>query len=185
MRTFTAAVLATLSTFVRADCSSTPGSTCVTSGGSWLVISSPYANSSYRSGGSLNVIWDVCGSDATFKASTITLDVADATDASNVQVVSGGTLSSSAKVSDGQLATALPTAVPSGSKYTVRSSYHDATSGKWIYCFGNTFAVTGVSSTAAASTAASKAATALNSKGMHNAVVGAAAVVVSGYVLVL
>ncbi|KAJ3390333.1 hypothetical protein HDU84_007588, partial [Entophlyctis sp. JEL0112] len=53
MRTFTAAVLATLSTFVRADCSSTPGSTCVTSGGSWLVISSPYANSSYRSGGSL------------------------------------------------------------------------------------------------------------------------------------
>ncbi|KAJ3202060.1 hypothetical protein HDU82_007647 [Entophlyctis luteolus] len=183
MHAIATALVATLAAFVRADCSVPPGSTCETSGGSWLVITSPYANSSYQSGGSLSVIWDVCGNDATFKASTITLDVADATDSTNVQVVSGGTLSSAAEVSSGQLATTMPTAVPSGNKFTVRSSYHDATANKWIYCFGNTFAVTGGSSAAAATaanTASTKTATASGSSGKQSAMAGAAAALLAG-----
>ncbi|KAJ3006743.1 UNVERIFIED_CONTAM: hypothetical protein HDU68_003914 [Siphonaria sp. JEL0065] len=130
-----------LATLATADCSASAGGTCVTSGGSWLQIISPFAGSTATVGQDITVTWGVCGTDPSFLYGNVTFEIADASNSNNVQSISGGQFIST-PVSAGT-ATAKVPALPNSAKYTIKSSYHDNAANKWISCFGNTFAITG------------------------------------------
>ncbi|KAJ3280956.1 hypothetical protein HDU79_011212 [Rhizoclosmatium sp. JEL0117] len=138
---FLALVAAALASTVSACVAGEGGATCVTSGGAWLYMISPYSNSTLTAGGQINIVWDKCGSDPAFDAANITFEIADASNPNNVQSVNGGQLSQPAAVSGLAATYTIPANFPAGNKYTIKSSYRDAKLGGWRNCFGNTFAI--------------------------------------------
>ncbi|KAJ3084915.1 hypothetical protein HK100_009228 [Physocladia obscura] len=155
------------------QCTASPGGTCVTSGGGWLSIISPFTNATFTSGGSIltgglwtqGLTWNVCGSDATFNAAE------DASDIGNIVSIPDGALGQ-AVANAGQLTSTVPTGIPNSKTYAIKSSYFD-TNSKWVYCFGNLFAVTGEAT--ASATGSAPAATTSASAADHNSNLAAAA----------
>ncbi|KAI9343224.1 hypothetical protein BDR26DRAFT_858747 [Obelidium mucronatum] len=103
------------------------GASCMTSGGSWLTIISPFANSNAVVGQDLTVTWGVCGNDPSFLYGNVTFEIADATNPNNVQTISGGQIISSTPVSVGTVTVKVPLtlAATATGKYTIKSSYRD------------------------------------------------------------
>ncbi|KAJ3007500.1 UNVERIFIED_CONTAM: hypothetical protein HDU68_003476 [Siphonaria sp. JEL0065] len=121
------------------------GATCMTSGGSWLYMISPFANAAIVAGQPFDITWDVCGPDATFLKSDISFEIADATNPNNVLSIAAGqlTFKTQPNVANLKATTNTPTTLVAGTKYTIKSSYHDVAVNQWKSCFGNTFTVTG------------------------------------------
>ncbi|KAJ3006744.1 UNVERIFIED_CONTAM: hypothetical protein HDU68_003915 [Siphonaria sp. JEL0065] len=121
------------------------GATCLTSGGSWLYMISPFDKAAIVAGQPFDITWDVCGPDATFLKSDISFEIADATNPNNVQSITAGQLTFKTQPNVANLkATAnAPTTLVAGTKYTIKSSYHDVAANQWKSCFGNTFFITG------------------------------------------
>ncbi|KAI9343225.1 hypothetical protein BDR26DRAFT_1006464 [Obelidium mucronatum] len=141
--TIAALVLAAASVFACAP--GEGGPTCITSGGSWLYMISPYAGATLAAGQPFEISWDVCGQDPTFLKSTISFEIADASIPTNVQSISAGqlTFAQPPVVSSLKTTATVPSGLTAGTKYTIKSSYSDALSNKWVFCFGNTFTVSG------------------------------------------
>ncbi|KAJ3119693.1 hypothetical protein HK100_000192 [Physocladia obscura] len=172
MQIFKTIITLGIATVANADCSASAGSTCTTSGGGWLVIISPFANASYTSGGAIDLTWDVCGNDTTFNAASVSFEIASAADTNNIVSITDGSLGS-ATVKVGELSTTVPTAISDSTTYTIKSSYHDSTSSKWIYCFGNIFAVTGASASSSSSSSSSSTVVASSASDIISVAIGA------------
>ncbi|KAJ3057912.1 hypothetical protein HDU98_005946 [Podochytrium sp. JEL0797] len=143
MPSFKTTILAAVAAFASAQScqSGSAGATCLTSGGSWLEIIAPFANSSAAVGQPMTITWTVCGTDPNFLTGNITFSIVDASNSANAQSIPNGQLNT-VGVGAGTTSVTIPN-LPSTGKYAVSSSYHDATANKWDSCFGNTFSVTG------------------------------------------
>ncbi|KAJ3119988.1 hypothetical protein HK100_000074 [Physocladia obscura] len=166
--------------------SSEAGSTCLTSGGAWLYIVSPFVNQSYTAGGQINLEWDVCGSDAAFSNATVSFSLVDATNSNDAADIANGDLvfSTPVKWSAGQATGTIPSGI-SGSKISVKSNYRDAAVSKWDYCFGNTFVVVSdsTSPTTNSSTASSSGVSTIGKSSAESIAASAAVAVVAALLL--
>ncbi|KAJ3119692.1 hypothetical protein HK100_000191 [Physocladia obscura] len=181
-KTFVAVAFASLASACTTE--SEAGSTCVTSGGAWLYILSPYANTTYDAGSTINLQWDFCGTDAAFSNATVIFSLVDASNPNDAVDISNGGISFATPSTwgSGQATGTIPAGV-SGSKISVKSTYHDST--KFDFCFGNVFTIVSSSgsSPSSSSSSSSTSTTAAKSSAQSMAAAGAAVAVVAALML--